>query len=55
MNDFHDRKVCRDNDGNSVYADANGHRRTYCKNCGIALNVGGGCVCCKPLKSVDKR
>jgi hypothetical protein len=55
MNESHDHKVGRDKNNNTVYADAKGHCRTYCGACGIALDVGGGCVRCKTLKSNDGR
>lgn len=50
---FHDRMAGYDQHGNKVFTDDAGHRRTYCRNCGIAIDVGGGCDNCKPLKTTD--
>lgn len=29
-------------------------RRKYCNNCGVAMDVGGGCGVCKPIKAATK-
>jgi hypothetical protein len=29
--------------------------REYCRNCGIAHDVGGGCGICKPKKPIRRR
>ena len=40
-----------DERGNPIYVNVHRHRRTYCRSCGVALDVGGGCNGCKPLKT----
>lgn len=45
-----DRKIGPDGNGDLTFESASGRRRTYCHNCGVALDVGGGCGTCRSRK-----
>ena len=38
---------------NGIRVSVRNDGRRYCNNCGIALDVGGGCGVCKPTKTID--